>query len=88
MTTCTAELKKQGIIGDLKYQIFYCTIVSGDTIITVATDFKRILYHNISPPSVAAKYVTTATVSDGTITYTITNPAAAEYMYVIAISDI
>jgi len=78
---------KTGIIGDLKYKIYYCSIISGDDTITVATAFNRILYHNISPPSVVAKYVTTATVSGGTITYTITNPEAAEYMYVIAISD-
>ena len=88
MTTCTPTLKKQGIIGDLKYKIYYAALISGDTVITVASGFKRILYHNISPPSVATKYVTTATVSAGTITYTVTDPATTEYMYIKVVSDI
>lgn len=85
--TVVVTKKKEGIIGDLKYKLYYVTLASGDTSIEVATGFRRILYHNISEPSVVAKYITTATVSVGTITYTATNPAAAEYFYVKAVSD-
>jgi len=37
---------------------------------------------------VAEKYVTTQAVSGGTITYTVTNPEASEYFYVMVISDV
>lgn len=86
--TVTTTKKKDGIKGDLRYQLWYAVLESGDTEIVITTGFHRILYHNISPPSVASKYVTTATVSGGTITYTVTNPAAAEYFYIEVLTDI
>lgn len=87
MTTCTPTLMKEGIHQGLKYKMYYAAVVSGDTGIVVATGLHQILNHGISPPSVASKYVTKQVVSDGTITYTITDPEADEYFYIFAESD-
>ena len=81
------KCKWQGFAGDTRFQIWYVTLASGDTGVTIRTGLGRILHHEISPPSAAAKYVTTQAVSGGVITYTVTNPLADEYFYVWLESD-
>jgi hypothetical protein len=90
MGAIAATLVKSGFQGNLRYKIFTATAVNTNTSITVATGFKRILYHNICPPGVAEKYVTTQAVSGGSITYTITNPGTGgtETFTIKAVSDI
>jgi hypothetical protein len=76
--TVVVKIQKQGISGNLNYKIYKITLGSGDTTITLATGWRRILHHSISPPSVAGKYVTRQIISGGTITYTVTDPEATE----------
>jgi hypothetical protein len=83
VTTC----KKQGSTEDTRYQIWYVALDTTDTEIVINTGLGRILHHEISPPSVGGKYVTTQAVSGGKITYTVTDPGEAEYFYVYVESD-
>lgn len=85
--TVVVTTKKQGITGDLYYKIFHVSLGSGDTTVSIATGWRRILHHSISPTSVAAKYVTRQQVSGGTITYTVTDPGEAENFTVYVLSD-
>ena len=80
----TLIYKKVNYAGKYKQVLLKYTLASGDTTITAATGLKIIYAWFISAPSVAAKYVTTGTVSGGTITITVTDPLAAEYFYVTA----
>jgi len=56
-----------------------------DTSITCATGLKKIYGYSCSAPSVATKYVTRGVVAGGTITLTVTDPAAPCYLTVTAI---
>jgi hypothetical protein len=55
-----------------------------DTTVTVPTGLRKIRSFDVSPTSVADKYVTTSAVSGGTITLTVTDSGAACYLYVTA----
>ena len=60
------------------------TYDNGDTSITVATGLKIIYAYDVSAPAVTAKAVDYATVAGGTITITVADPLAPDYLYVTA----
>jgi hypothetical protein len=60
-------------------------LVAGDDTVTVKTGLKTIYGYSVSPPTITAKPIDYGTVSGGTITLHVTNPAASENLTVKAI---
>jgi phosphoribosylformylglycinamidine (FGAM) synthase-like enzyme len=60
------------------------TYDNGDTSITVATGLKIIYAYDVSVLAVTAKAVDYATVAGGTITITVADPLAPDYLFVTA----
>jgi hypothetical protein len=65
--------------------IMAMSLISGDDTVTVATGLKKIYSYSVSPAAVTAKPVDYGTISGGTITLHVTDPAANETLYVTAI---
>lgn len=61
------------------------TYGNGDTSVAVDTKLKKIISYGHSEASVNTKVITGAAVSGGTITFTVTDPLAAAYIFVTAI---
>jgi hypothetical protein len=61
------------------------SLVSGDTVVTVNTGLRIIYYWNVCPPAITGKTIDYGTVSGGTITLNVTNPAANETLYFEAV---
>lgn len=82
MTTCTTCSEKHTeFLGKSKLITMKMALVSGDTIVTVTTGLRRIWSWHVSPYTLTTKLLLHATVSGGTITQNVTDPAAAETLY-------
>jgi len=82
MTTCTLVSEKHTeFLGKSKLITMTMKLVSGDDTVTVASGLRRIWSWHVSSPAITAKAIDYGTVSDGTITLHVTNPAADEYLY-------
>lgn len=79
MTTCTTCARKRvEYLGRTKIVFMQMSLVSGDTIVTVATGLRNILSWTVSPYTLTTKLLLHATESGGTITQNVTDPAANE----------
>lgn len=58
------------------------SLIAGDDTVTVKTGLKKIYSYAVSCPSITAKPIDYGTVSGGTITLHVTNPAANESLLV------
>ena len=77
--------KKHNVVGKYRQILMKVTYGNGDTSVAVNTGLKLILAYSHSEASVNTKVITGAAVSGGTITFTVTDPLAAAYIYVDAI---
>ena len=76
--------KKIEHMGRYKKVTMKMTYDNLDTTVTCATGLKQIVSYNTSVPSVATKYITRGVVTGGSIALTVTDPAAACYLFLTA----
>jgi len=77
--------KKIDFDGRFKRVTMKKTYDNLDTTVTCATGLRNLFGYTVpSGSSIATKYVTAGTVSGGTVTLTVTDPAAPAYLTLIA----
>jgi hypothetical protein len=82
LTTCTnCTNKHTEFLGNAKLITMEMTLISGDTSVVVDTGLRRIFSYSVSPYTLTTKLLLQATVSGGTITQVVTDPAAGEVLY-------
>ena len=79
--------RKMNVVGKYRQQLIRVDYGAGDTALTVATGFSKILAYYVSATSVTAVPLDFATVSGGTISVTANNPGAACYVYLTVIGN-
>jgi hypothetical protein len=79
--------RKYNVVGRYRQRLIRVDYGNLDTSLVVDTGFSKIHAYTVSAPSVTTKAVDIGTVAGGTITLTVTDPAAACYIYIDAIGN-
>jgi hypothetical protein len=83
MTVATAWTRRD-VLNKHRVVLKKMTYGNGDTSIVVSTGLKQIYSYDVSVPAVTAKAVDYGVVSGGTITLTVADPLAPDYITVRA----